>query len=101
MSISLPDYLGSQLINWWWVLLFVLVCLMAYEHSASNKDRESASMIVQLNELQSEKEKALILNKELFRQINSQSDPAWIELSLMKVLGLTPEGQTKVFFKTP
>lgn len=31
-------------------------------------------------------------------EINSQSDPAWVELMLMKNLGLVPEGQIKVFF---
>lgn len=95
---SISDKLGTALFNWWWVALFILVCLLAYEHSAENKNRESATLLVQLKELQSEKEKALLLREELQRQINSQSDPAWIELTLMKVLGLVPEGQTKVFF---
>jgi hypothetical protein len=101
MQNSIPDYLGNTLINWWWVVLFILICLMAYEHSANNKNKESIFLLVQLKELQVEKENALMVHDELLRQINSQSDPAWIELSLMKVLGLTPEGQTKVFFNTP
>lgn len=37
--------------------------------------------------------------EELLRQIQSQSDPEWIELVLMKRLGLVPEGQTKVYFE--
>jgi hypothetical protein len=51
-----------------------------------------------LNELENEKRLALDLRENLLYQINSQSDHDWIELTLMKGLGLVPEDQTKVFF---
>lgn len=52
----------------------------------------------QLSQLELEKEKALKTKEELMLHINSESDPAWVELTLMKELGLTPEDYTKVFF---
>ena len=53
---------------------------------------------MQHNDLLKKKKLALEKQKGLLRQINSQNDPAWIELMLMKEMGLVPEGQTKVFF---
>ena len=44
------------------------------------------------------KEFLLEEKEDLKLQINSQKDPAWIELTLMKGLGLVPEGQLKVYF---
>lgn len=99
MHHSLPDYLGNILTRWWWVALFSLICLLAFEHVADKKNKEREILLSQLQKLQSEKNIALEIHEELLRQINSQSDPAWIELTLMKVLGLTPDGQTKAFIK--
>ena len=36
--------------------------------------------------------------KEMEAKINSQSDPEWIELVLMKKMGVVPEGKVKVQF---
>lgn len=44
------------------------------------------------------KKKASAEQEELMQQINSQSDPLWVQLILMKVLGLVPEGQKKIHF---
>ncbi len=44
------------------------------------------------------KAKNLELQQCLEQQINSQSDLAWLELTLMKGLGLVPENDQKVFF---
>lgn len=101
MHTSFFDFLGSTFVRWWWVALFVLICLMAYEHSADNKDKEQSLLLAQLLELEAEKTKALAVHEELMGQINSQSDPEWIELTLMRVVGLCSEGQTKVVFTQP
>lgn len=37
--------------------------------------------------------------ENLERQIMSQSDPTWTLLTLIRVLGVVPEGQQKVYFK--
>lgn len=49
--------------------------------------------------LQQQRERALQRQEELLAQIGSQADPAWIEQVLMKALGVSPEGQIKVYFQ--
>ena len=49
--------------------------------------------------LSHQKELAIQERDDLFLQVQSQNDPSWIEMALMKSLGLVPEGQTKVYFK--
>jgi len=91
----------KAIIRSWWVILFILGCYMGYEEGLKKKDHDFATLQQHYAELQ-KKKMALVLQKESFqRQINSQNDPAWIELVLMKGLGLTPEGQTKVLFTKP
>jgi len=36
---------------------------------------------------------------DLLVQIESQSDPAWIEMLIKKKLGMVADGQTKVYFE--
>ncbi len=82
----------------WWVFLFVLFCYCVYEHAFRQFMHDYDHLNQSLVTLIEEKEKALAIQENLIRQINSQSDQAWVELTLMKGLGLVPEGYTKVFF---
>lgn len=81
-----------------WLFLFLLLCYELYAYSARKIDREYEKLSVQYRDLMEEKEKALKINADYLLQINSQSDQDWVELTLMKVLGLVPEEQVKVFF---
>lgn len=82
----------------WWVILFTLGCYLCYEQGLQKKEFDFIKLQMQYAELQ-KKKKTLQMQQENFqRQLNSQDDPAWIELVLMNVLGLVPEGQTKVLF---
>ena len=83
----------------WWVILFMLICYMFFEQSLRHRDAEYVKLYQQLIELRETRKIAQEENAKLMMHINSQSDPAWIELTLMKGLGLVPEGQTKVYFK--
>lgn len=66
---------------------------------AMKKKRQVVEVLkCQLYALQSEKQLLLEEKEDLQLQIHSQKDPAWIELILMKGLGLVPEGQLKVYF---
>ena len=58
--------------------------------------RELAS---RFDRLSHQKELVLQERDDLLLQVQSQNDPAWIEMALMKSLGVIPEGQIKVFFK--
>jgi hypothetical protein len=82
----------------WWVVLFISICSLVYSHAANKKDEIIASLDEHLGQLTIEKAGLLQENQDLLLQINSQSDPAWIQLTLMKGLGLVPEGQKKVYF---
>lgn len=83
----------------WWIWLFVLFCFFCYEQAVKNLKEDFGKLEGQLESLQRELHDQLALQEDLRIQINSQSDPSWIELVLMKGLGLVPEGQIKVFFR--
>lgn len=82
----------------WWVVLFGLICFAAYERGAGQKSKDYSQLQNQLLELQDEYARQVKVQEDLHLQINSQSDPDWLELVLMRGLGLVPEKQTKVFF---
>jgi hypothetical protein len=83
----------------WWVILFTLLCFMLFEQAVKKRDREYHKLLTHLTELQIEKENAHKRHEALILQINSESDPAWIELVLMRELGMVPEGYIKGFFE--
>lgn len=84
----------------WWVIAFAIVCVMFYEQGLKKRNTLYQQLAQQWLSLQKEKEEALHQQQDLQLQINSQSDLAWIELTLMKGLGLVPEGHKKVYFYT-
>jgi hypothetical protein len=81
-----------------WVILFALLCYIGYEQSLRTRNDQFLMLSEQLDTLLENKKKALALQNDLKTQVSSQSDPVWVELTLMKGLGLVPEGQTKIFF---
>lgn len=81
-----------------WVLLCMVGSCFMYLHAMNKKKQVVEVLKCQLYALQSEKQALLEERKDLKLQIHSQKDPAWIELTLMKGLGLVPEGQLKVYF---
>lgn len=82
----------------WWVVLFASICSIVYSHASHKKNEVLASLDDHLSTLKNEKGLLLQEKEDLLLQVNSQSDPAWIQLTLMKGLGLVPEGQLKVYF---
>jgi hypothetical protein len=82
----------------WWVIAFVALCGVLYLHGVRQKNITYQEMDVRLRTLEIEKTLALAEQEELLLQIQSQSDPAWVEMVLKRNLGLVPEGQTKVYF---
>lgn len=82
-------------------MLFILCCYYGYEQGLARRNLDFFKLQNQLQNLQREEQATSNLQQKLMQQINSQSDPEWLELVLMKGLGVTPEGQIKVLFTEP
>lgn len=83
----------------WWVILFLLISYVGYDMGIKKRNRAIFDMKFKYDNLL--KEKYLMLNQkeDLQLRLQSQSDPAWIEMVLMKELGVVPENKIKVHFK--
>lgn len=84
--------------GWGFVFVFFTLSAMITERALKKVSDEHTHLLAKLTSLNMEKEEALALKEKLTQEINSQSDPSWIELVLKRELGLTPEGQIKVLF---
>lgn len=80
------------------ITLFFLTAIV-FERSVRKISDEYERLEALKIELVREKESEERRYVRLERQVMSQSDPNWIELTLIRVLGVVPEGHTKVYFK--
>jgi hypothetical protein len=85
--------------HWWWTMLFVAICWGVYAKGMQKKKEIFFQLDSKIKHLEVERLAALQKREDLKLQIESQSDPAWIEMLLMKKLGVVPEGQVKVYFE--
>ena len=85
--------------RWWWVAAFCSLTAFVYFQSIGHKKTAFAEYAFRLDEMDKEKILALAEKDDLRLRIASQSDPAWIEMILMRDLGVVPEGWLKVYFK--
>ena len=76
----------------------IFTSLILLEFSLKKVEFEEKNLLNQLNGLKIKIEESRALQKYLTRQINSQSDPSWIEMVLKKELGMVPEDQIKIYF---
>ena len=81
-----------------WFFVFLAGALLFYCYAIREKKRVHAEMTAKLYELEKEKAEALEASADLMLQIQSQSDPAWVEMVLKRNLGMIREGQVKVYF---
>ena len=84
--------------DWWWAALFCFVTISIYLHAMQDKRRLVEEFSCRLGEKQTERLLALAEREDLSQRIDSQSDPNWIEMILMRDLGVVPEGWLKVHF---
>jgi hypothetical protein len=98
LSPRIASFFEAYLLPFWWVIFILMLCTLFYESSLEKINLEYANRHHQYLELQNEQHKALAIQEDFLLQINSQSDQDWVELTLMKVLGLVPDEQVKVFF---
>jgi len=82
----------------WWALLFVFLCSILYTKAFSYKIEEQKKLQEKRTTIEKEIEQTIVQQKDLHLQIISQEDPAFIELTLIRCLGLVPQGYTKIHF---
>jgi len=82
----------------WWVILFFVSCFGVYDQAVKKKMHTICALEYRFSEYV--KERALSHNEkeDLTLRIHSHSDPVWIEMVLMRKLGVVPEGFMKVHF---
>ncbi len=83
----------------WWVVAFCTVACGVHLHFFKEKQSAVHLLAARLEEMEQEKWRALQIKEDLQLRIASQTDPAWIEMILMRDLGVVPEGFLKVHFK--
>jgi hypothetical protein len=83
---------------WWWVGCVCLAAASVFIHFIQGKKAQVAELSCRFEKLQSQKLLALQERESLQLQIASQSDPSWIEMILIRDLGVVPEGWVKVHF---
>lgn len=84
--------------KYWWVVLFMGFSAAVCAGGFHRKQSVIIALDQQVSILERKKLCELDIQAELRAQIDSQNDPAWVEMTLMRVLGLVPEGQSKVYF---
>ena len=85
--------------NWCWVLAFCLVTSLIFSQAMKKKKAIFAEYTFRLEEMEKERRLANLEKEHLQMKIASQEDPAWIEMILMRDLGVVPEGYLKVHFR--
>lgn len=96
--LSIRAKLFDHMLHSWWVVLFVLVSTLSLHASIKHLDLQEEQLRFQLERLGHSKNLIIQYQKDLELQIESQNDPAWIEMVLRDELGLVSEGQTRVQF---
>lgn len=81
------------------VLVFGSLCLAVYYPAMQKKSQIFLQLKDKVSELELLKDAAVLQRDDLLLQIQSQSDPDWIEMVLKTRLGVVPEGQRKVYFQ--
>ena len=83
----------------WWAIAFCLLVGLIYGQGIRNRNEGLREVTRRLAAIEQEYQLALEEKKNLSLRLDSQSDPAWIELVLMRQMGVVPEGFLKVHFK--
>jgi hypothetical protein len=97
-SKSYVYYIEMFFFQSWWVVIFILLSYAIYEHAMIRYFQDYNALDVHKEQIIAEKQEALTLQKDLLLQIASHEDQDWVELTLIKGLGVIPRGQKKVIF---
>lgn len=93
------SHLTTFFFRCWWTVLLILFCYGFYLHGMHKKKQMLGGLLQSVHLLEDQLAAARERKEDLLLQIQSQEDPAYIELLLKKQLGMVPYGQTKVYFE--
>ncbi len=85
--------------KWWWCLLCCFLISLAYLHAIKRKQAALEEISFRFRETEQQLSLAMLEKEDLELRLASQSDPAWIEMVLMREIGVVPEGWMKVHFQ--
>lgn len=83
----------------WWAILLLLFCYGFYLHGMVKKKEQYAQLSEKVALLKESLCVATERREDLLLQMESRSDPAWIEMLIKKHLGMVPANQIKVYFE--
>jgi hypothetical protein len=83
----------------WWVVTVCLLALIVYIPAMRARRAALQNISARMIELQQQKQTVLEHKEQLALALASQNDPAWVELVLLRELGVVPDGFLKVHFK--
>lgn len=76
-----------------------MLCIAFYLQAANSRATVFFDLSTRLRDMEQEKLMTSEEQSELNLRLQSETDPAWIEMTLMKELGVVPDGWTKVRFQ--
>lgn len=82
------------------LIVYLFLAIIFFEWGVHQVDVQSEKFFQQKEKLNQNLYKASAKQEHLKEMLMSESDPAWIELTLMRVLGVIPEGTKKIYFNT-
>ncbi|MBN2480035.1 MAG: hypothetical protein JXA94_07390 [Parachlamydiales bacterium] len=98
-STFLKHAVNAIFVRSWWTILFLLIAYIGFSGGMKKRNKDIYELKSKLCLLQNQQAYLARQKDDLTARINSQSDPTWVELVLMKELGVVPEGKIKVHFK--
>lgn len=81
-----------------WFVSVVALGSIVYLKGMHDKEKVYQELSFRKDALLEQKKQVEEEHQDLLLHVHSESDPAWMELVLMKRLGLVPEDQVKVYF---
>ena len=78
----------------------LLTALAVYEPARYQQKRELRKLQENHLKLETLKQSEILQNQKYQRQINSSQEREWVEMSMMRILGVVPENSIKIYFKS-
>ncbi|MDE3055113.1 MAG: hypothetical protein KGI80_00230 [Verrucomicrobiota bacterium] len=84
--------------HWGWLFFLLIPLFFTYACAMRTKKSQVQRLVLQIQEKERERDLALQKREDLQLQIASKNDPSWIEMLLIRELGVVPEGWLKIHF---